>query len=113
VLLEAEVRGIPVLATTHADIPLVVRHGVSGLLGPENDHEALARHIVSLAKEPKTLAAMGAAARRLVLRRHDPKVLLALRERVYREAIRWYRKRRPPLSSLPPGRMFRDPFHAV
>jgi colanic acid/amylovoran biosynthesis glycosyltransferase len=110
VILEAQARGIPVLATTHADIPLVVRHGVSGLLGAENDHEALARHIASLAKEPRALAEMGEAARRSALRRHDPGTLRALRERVYREAVRRYRKRRSPLPSVLAGRLRRDPF---
>jgi colanic acid/amylovoran biosynthesis glycosyltransferase len=94
VLLEALARGIPVLATTHADIPLVVRHGVSGLLCAENDHEALARNIVTLAREPQTLAAMGVAARKMTLRRHDPKTLISLRERLYREAIRRHRPKR-------------------
>lgn len=110
ILLEAQARGVPVLGTTHADIPLVVRHGSSGLLCAEGDHEALARHIVRLAGEPETLAAMGAAARKMTLRRHDPKVLLSLRERLYREAIRRYRSKPRHKFFLPPGRVVNDPF---
>jgi len=113
VLLEAQVRGLPVLATTHADIPLVVRDGATGLLCAENDHEALARHIVRFAKEPEPRTAMGVAARKMTLRRHDPKTLLSLQERLYREAIRRYRKTRPPLRiPRPPGNILPDPFEA-
>lgn len=110
VLLEAQARGVPVLATTHADIPLVVRDGISGLLCPENDHDALARNIVRLANEPQTLALMGVAARRMTLRRHHPRAVRSLQERVYREAIRRYGTRRARIPFFPSLVIFRDPF---
>jgi colanic acid/amylovoran biosynthesis glycosyltransferase len=109
-LIEAQARGVPVLATIHADIPLVVRHGVTGLLCAENDHEALARHIVRLANEPQTLTAMAGFARRVTVRRHHPTTVRSLQERVYREAIRRFRLNHRPFPFLPSGRVFRDPF---
>jgi glycosyltransferase involved in cell wall biosynthesis len=36
---------LPVIATTHADIPLEVLHGKTGLLAPERDTDAISRHI--------------------------------------------------------------------
>ncbi len=110
VLLEAQARGVPVLSTTHADIPLVVRDGVTGLLCPENDHEALARNIIRLAKEPRTCVSMGIAARNMVLRRHHPSIVRELQERVYREALRRHAIKPRQLPFLPPRTPLRDPF---
>jgi colanic acid/amylovoran biosynthesis glycosyltransferase len=88
VLIEAQAQGLPVLATTHADIPTVVRHGHNALLCAEGDHASLAANIVALASDRSLLARLAAAARPFVLRRHCPAKLLALRERIYRNAIR-------------------------
>ena len=44
-ILEAQATGLPVIATTHFDIPSEVRHDHTGLLAPERDMAALARHI--------------------------------------------------------------------
>lgn len=44
-ILEAQSTGLPVIASTHFDIPSEVRHGQTGLLAPENDPDALADHI--------------------------------------------------------------------
>lgn len=41
VILEAQATGLPVVATTHADIPAQVRQGITGLLTDENDLTAL------------------------------------------------------------------------
>jgi colanic acid/amylovoran biosynthesis glycosyltransferase len=43
VLLDAQATGMPVLSTTHCDIPGEVLHGISGVLCPERDVEALAK----------------------------------------------------------------------
>ncbi len=45
VLLEAQAVGLPVLATRHADLPLLVAHERTGLLVDEGDAEALAMAI--------------------------------------------------------------------
>jgi colanic acid/amylovoran biosynthesis glycosyltransferase len=70
-LLEAQACGLPVLATTHADIPWIVAHGESGLLAPERDVESLTSHLLALLKEPERWAALGAAGRERVERFHD------------------------------------------
>lgn len=44
-ILEAQASGMPVIATTHFDIPSEVLHGQTGLLAPEQNPAGLARHI--------------------------------------------------------------------
>lgn len=45
VILEAQSTGLPVIATRHADIPAVVKHGATGLLSPENDPASLVQSL--------------------------------------------------------------------
>ena len=66
VLLEAQAAGMPVVSTYHADIPEVVRDGVSGLLSPERDVEALAANLATMVLHPERWPEMGAAGRRHV-----------------------------------------------
>ncbi len=64
-MLEAMASGLPVFATQHGGIPEAVEHGVSGILVPERDHEALARALVEAAQDRHLLpqlAREGAAA---------------------------------------------------
>jgi colanic acid/amylovoran biosynthesis glycosyltransferase len=63
VLLEAQASGLPVVSTLHADIPEVVRDGLSGLLSPERDVEALAANLTTMALHPERWAEMGIAGR--------------------------------------------------
>ncbi|WP_027135934.1 glycosyltransferase [Geminicoccus roseus] len=51
VVLEAQARGLPVLATRHAGIPEAVRDGVTGLLVEEGDVPGMAAAINRLASE--------------------------------------------------------------
>lgn len=50
-IIEAQAAGIPVVSTTHADIPEVVQHGVTGLLAGEGDRDELALHLQQLAAD--------------------------------------------------------------
>jgi colanic acid/amylovoran biosynthesis glycosyltransferase len=70
-LLEAQACGVPILATSHADIPHVVVEGESALLAPERDAEALAAGLERLLAEPERWPAMGRAGRAHVLTHHD------------------------------------------
>jgi colanic acid/amylovoran biosynthesis glycosyltransferase len=93
IVVEAQAQGLAILATNHADIPHVVRDGRTALLVTESDHEALAANIVRLAGDRELLARLSAEARPFALRRHDPEKLVALRERIYFDAIRRVRWR--------------------
>ena len=81
-ILEAQAMGLPVIATTHADIPNVVVPGVSALLSGENDPAGLAEHLLCLIDDQDRWAAMGRAGREFVSEHHDiDKLVNALEEK--------------------------------
>ena len=71
VLMEAMAACLPVIATRVAGVPELVEHGVSGLLVPPGDADALADAIVSVMADPARRAAMGAAGRAQVVAAFD------------------------------------------
>lgn len=62
-IIEMAASGMPVVSTTHCDIPEVLEDGVSGLLAPERDVSALAERITYLLDHPERWSAMAHAAR--------------------------------------------------
>ncbi len=70
-LLEGAAAGLPVVAAKTDGVPAVVVHGETGLLAPPGDAAAFARCLRALLTDPARRRAMGAAARRRVLARHD------------------------------------------
>jgi glycosyltransferase involved in cell wall biosynthesis len=58
-VLEASASGLPVIATRHGGIKEAVLEGESGLLVDEGDVEGMARHMVTLARDPALAAALG------------------------------------------------------
>jgi glycosyltransferase involved in cell wall biosynthesis len=66
VLLDAMSFGIPIVATSAGGIPEIVENGVSGLLAPIGDAEALGAAIAQLVREPTLAARLIAAARHRV-----------------------------------------------
>lgn len=63
VLLDALSVGVPVAATAAGGIPEIVQHGVSGLLAPVHDAEALGAHVAALLTDPALHARLSAGAR--------------------------------------------------
>jgi glycogen synthase len=63
VLIEAMQAGIPVVASHVGGIPEVVQHGITGLLTPPGDVEALAAAIDEVLCDPALAVRLGAAAR--------------------------------------------------
>lgn len=61
-VLEAGAIGLPVISTRHAGIPDVVIDGVTGLLADERDIEEMARHMVTLIRNPARAAELGRGA---------------------------------------------------
>ena len=55
-MLEAMATGLPVFATEHGGIPEAIENGVSGVLVPERDDEALARALLNAAQDPGLLS---------------------------------------------------------
>src|SRR5256885_8447031 len=60
-MLEAMATGLPVFATEHGGIPEAIENGVSGVLVPERDDEALARVLLNAAQDPGLLSRIGHA----------------------------------------------------
>ncbi|MBD3270947.1 MAG: glycosyltransferase [Elusimicrobia bacterium] len=70
-ILEAQAAGVPVIATTHADIPNITLPDRSALLSPERDIEQLFTNIMRICSDQKQWAAMGKAGRSFVEQYHD------------------------------------------
>ncbi|HEY1017038.1 MAG TPA: glycosyltransferase [Herpetosiphonaceae bacterium] len=71
VLIEAQARGLPVVATRHAGIPSVVREGASGFLAEENDVASLAAAWRALLERPAAWPELGATGRAIVEESYD------------------------------------------
>lgn len=71
VYLEAQARGIPVVAFRNGGIPEVVADGGTGVLTPPFDAAAFDAAIRALLENPDRRRRMGGAARERVRRRHD------------------------------------------
>lgn len=65
-IIEAMAHGLVVLAPDRRAIGDLVQDGVTGVVVPARDADALAAAVARLARDPEGCAAMGAAARRLV-----------------------------------------------
>lgn len=72
--LEAQERGLPVVAMNSGGVSSVVAHGVSGLLTPEHDLDAFAQALDTLIADSDLRQTMGEKARTMVLARHGPAV---------------------------------------
>ena len=68
-VVEAMAAGVPVVASAVGGIPELVDEGVTGLLVPPADPEALATAVERLLRDPAARAAMGAAGREVAHRR--------------------------------------------
>ncbi|MCL2182142.1 MAG: glycosyltransferase [Chitinispirillia bacterium] len=93
VVIEALCAGIPVIASTHCDIPSIVSHGSSGLLSAERDAGALAKDIVTLSINKQLRIDMGKQGSNYARAEHD--IIRQVRKitNVYRKAV--------PLSGKP------------
>jgi glycosyltransferase involved in cell wall biosynthesis len=66
-VIEAQMTGIPVIATRHAGIPDVVVENETGLLVDETDVTGMANAMIELARNPQLAGKMGRAARERML----------------------------------------------
>lgn len=87
VLLEAQAAGLPVISTTHADIPEYVQDGRSGILVKEGDVRGLAWALEEFCGRPELLAKMGREGRRHVEEHYDVRKEARRLEEIYREVL--------------------------
>ncbi|HNR48792.1 MAG TPA: glycosyltransferase family 4 protein [Bacteroidia bacterium] len=84
VLLDAQCTGMPVISTTHCDIPEEVIHNKTGLLTPEKDVDALAASIATFYQmDNSTYQQFAGAARQHVLTAYDIKPCSEQLQKVY------------------------------
>lgn len=84
-LLEAMAVGRPIVATNVGGIPDLVEHGVTGVLVPPRDPEALGEALLHLARDPLARNRLGRAARRKAQRDHSADAVLGKLLQLYDE----------------------------
>lgn len=82
-VIELSAAGMPILGTTHCDIPEVVIDGKTGLLAAEKDADGLTRRLEHLLSHPETWAAMGRAGRAHIEAEHNARIQPARLEEIY------------------------------
>jgi len=87
VIIEAQACGLPVIATTTADIPDTTIQNESALLSPERDIESLAKNIKHLLERPDIWAQMGSRGRKHMEIFHDVRKEVEALENLYTTAI--------------------------
>ena len=88
VILDAEATGMPVIATTHCDIPEEVLHNVTGLLSAEKDVSALAESISTFYKmSNETYQQFSNAARKHVVEKFNIQVCANQLQAVYNKIV--------------------------
>jgi colanic acid/amylovoran biosynthesis glycosyltransferase len=86
-LKEAMAMGLPVIATRHGGIPELVQDGISGLLVPERDADAIADKLTYLLEHPELWEQMGKAGRAYVEKHYDINHLNDELVKIYQQVI--------------------------
>lgn len=92
-IIEAMMAGLPVLATGVGGVPELVEDGVTGLLVPPRDPEALAWALARLLSDPPVRRRMGAAGREKAVREFRLDRMLEETSRLYKELLGTARRR--------------------
>ena len=82
-MLEAMASGLPVFATQHGGIPEAIEDGVSGVLVPERDHEALARALLDAAQDRHLLLQLAREGAAAVAAKFDQRAQVRRLEEIY------------------------------
>ncbi len=87
IILEAQACGVPILATTHADIPYVTVEGKSALLSPEKDVKILVDNLDFLLSNPNIWKNMGKTGHDFVEENHNILKEVINLENIYSELL--------------------------
>jgi glycosyltransferase involved in cell wall biosynthesis len=91
-VMEAMATGLPVIATAVGGVPELVEDGVSGILIPNEDRDALVAAMQRMVEQPDLRVQMGQAARCRAVERFDIRQTVRAYEALYEEILQ--RKRR-------------------
>jgi colanic acid/amylovoran biosynthesis glycosyltransferase len=86
-MLEAMATGLPVFATEHGGIPEAIENGVSGVLVPERDDEALTQALLNAAHDPGLLSRIGHGGAAAVRKKFDLQQQAQRLEEIYLRVI--------------------------
>jgi glycosyltransferase involved in cell wall biosynthesis len=86
-LLEAMAAGLPIVATTVGGIPEAIEDGVSGLLVPPRQPDAVAGALRRLAADPALARRLGDEARRTALEKFGAERMIRATEALYAEIL--------------------------
>ena len=86
-MLEAMASGLPVFATQHGGIPEAIENGVSGVLVPERDDDALARALLGAAEDPVFLSRIARSGAEVVRKNFDLRAQAQRLEDIYLRTI--------------------------
>ena len=87
---EAQMTGMPVIASATGGVPTLVRDGDTGLLFPPGDADALAGRILQIAAAPRLAVRLGKQAAETAARRHDRTRIVSDLMAVYRQSVADY-----------------------
>lgn len=88
VVVEAAAAGLPIVASDVGGIPEIIEHGVSGLLVPPGEPQALAGAIQELIDDPERARRLGEAARRTAFERFSAEAMAAAYMELYERLLR-------------------------
>jgi colanic acid/amylovoran biosynthesis glycosyltransferase len=86
-MLEAMASGLPVFATNHGGIPEAIENGMSGILVPEGDFEALAQALLDAAQDRHLLSRIGRAGADALAQKFDQRAQVRRLEEIYLKMI--------------------------
>ena len=86
-MLEAMASGLPVFATTHGGIPEAIENGLSGILVPERDANALALALLLAADKSEQLSALAQRGAESVAEKFEQGAQVRKLEEIYFEAM--------------------------
>jgi colanic acid/amylovoran biosynthesis glycosyltransferase len=73
-IIEMAATGMPIVSTTHCDIPEVIKHQITGLLAPERDIDALVEHLRWYINNPTVWLSMLEAGRKHIETEYDSRI---------------------------------------
>ena len=86
-LIDLMASGMPIISTTHCDIPQIVQHGRTGLLASERNVDELVAHLQWLIDHPHKWEELTAQGRQHVETNFNARLQAQIQENIYQEIL--------------------------